>query len=178
MSVLSSVTCYSAELGMLWQRAIDGVLVWIGPALVTANFCGTHCPCCTIRSSVLGHLWKVRNEQRNGLESKTSSPINISHSQRQFIPFLPSLSLCVCLSLPLLWFPRYNSMLLAGELWKEGSTHIAASAPILHTWNNPQSCKQDWQPARSPGIIWTLMLSFDFLDFPFLWETHLWQFEN
>lgn len=153
---------------MLWQRAIDGVLVWIGPALVTANFCGTCCPRFTIRSSVLSHLWKVRNEQRNGLESKTSSPINISHSQRQFIPFLPSLSLCVCLSLPLLWFPRYNSMFLTGKLWKESSTHIAASAPILHTWNNPQSHEQDWQPARSPGIIWTQMLSFDFSDFLYL----------
>lgn len=96
--MVSSVTSYSAEPDMLRQRAIDGVLVWIGPALVTANFCGTCCPRFTIRSSVLSHLWKVRNEQRNGLESKTSSPINISHSQRQFIPFLPSLPFCVCVS--------------------------------------------------------------------------------
>lgn len=168
--MLPSVTSYSAEPDRRWQRAIDGELVWIGPALVTANFCGTCCPRPTIRSSVLSHLWKVRNEQRNGLESKTSSPINISHSQRRFIPFLPSLSLCVRLSLPLLWFPRYNFMFLTVKLWRGSSTHAAASAPISHTWNKPRSREQDWQPAQSPAISCTQMLCFDFSDFLYLWE--------
>ena len=69
------------------QRTIDGVSVWIAPASVTANFGGTHCPRSTIHSSVFGCLWKVTNELRNGLESKTCGPINIR--ARQFSPFFP-----------------------------------------------------------------------------------------
>lgn len=73
------------------QRTIDGVSVWIAPASVTANFGGTHCPRSTIHSSVFGRLWKVTNELRNGLESKTCGPINIR--ARRFCPFFPPLSL-------------------------------------------------------------------------------------
>ena len=69
------------------QRTIDGVSVWIAPASVTANFGGTHCPRSTIHSSVFGRLWKVTNELRNGLESKTCGPINIR--ARRFSPFFP-----------------------------------------------------------------------------------------
>lgn len=82
------------------QRTIDGVSVWIAPASVTANFGGTHCPCSTIRSSVFGRLWKVTDELRNGLESKTCGPINIR--ARRFSPFFPhspySPHLSFCLS--------------------------------------------------------------------------------
>ena len=80
-------SCTEQGLMGVLQRTIDGVSVWIAPASVTANFGGTHCPCSTIRSSVFGRLWKVTNELRNGLESKTCGPINIR--ARRFSPFFP-----------------------------------------------------------------------------------------
>lgn len=84
-------SCTEQGLMVFLQRTIDGGSVWIALALVTANFCGTHCPRSTIHSSVSGHLWKVRNELRNGLESETRGPINIG--VRRLSPFFPLLHL-------------------------------------------------------------------------------------
>lgn len=118
---------------MLWQRAIDGVRVWIGPALVTANFCGTCCPRFTIRSSVLSHLWKVRNEQRNGLESKTSSPINIIVKGNLFHSSPLSPSVCVSPSL-CCGFPDITPCFWLGSSERKAACTLQLLLPSRTHW--------------------------------------------